>query len=109
MGISLMETIDKKTTKEDVQTGVDRHLRIILKSQEVKNLEYVSTTIVSLAKQNTFRVKGPKFMPNKVLKITTRRSPNGNGTNTWDKFEMRIHSRLLISGALMNLSLISLI
>jgi small subunit ribosomal protein S20e len=74
-----METLDKKTTKEEVQTGENRHLRIILKSQEVKNLEYVSTTIVSLAKQNTFTVKGPKFMPNKVLKITTRRSPCGNG------------------------------
>ena len=74
-----METLDKKTGKEEVQTGENRHLRIILKSQEVKNLEYVSTTIVSLAKQNTFVVKGPKFMPNKVLKITTRRSPNGNG------------------------------
>ncbi len=76
-----METLDKKTTKEEVQTGENRHLRIILKSQEVKNLEYVSTTIVSLAKQNTFTVKGPKFMPNKVLKITTRRSPCGNGKN----------------------------
>ena len=77
-----METIDKKTTKEEVQEKEEHHLRIILKSQEVKNLEYVSSTIVNLAKQNTFRVNGPKYMPNKILKITTRRSPCGNGKQT---------------------------
>ena len=86
-----MDTLDKKTTKEEVQTGENRHLRIILKSQEVKNLEYVSTTIVSLAKQNTFTVKGPKFMPNKVMKITTRRSPCGNGK----KFNFKLRYKYL--------------
>ena len=90
-----METIDKKTTKEEVQETENHHLRIILKSQEVKNLEFVSSTIVSLAKQNTFKVNGPKYMPNKILKITTRRSPCGNGTNTYDKFEMRVHTRVI--------------
>ena len=34
-------------------------------------------------------------MPTKTLKITTRKSPCGEGTNTWDRFEMRIHKRLL--------------
>jgi len=81
-----METIDKKTTKEEVQETENHHLRIILKSQEVKNLEFVSSTIVSLAKQNTFKVNGPKYMPNKILKITTRRSPCGNGKKSFVNF-----------------------
>jgi small subunit ribosomal protein S20e len=34
-------------------------------------------------------------MPTKHLRITTRKSPCGEGTNTWDKFELRIHKRLL--------------
>lgn len=34
-------------------------------------------------------------MPTKVLRITTRKSPCGNGTNTFDKFEMRIHKRVI--------------
>ena len=28
-------------------------------------------------------------------RITTRKAPNGEGTNTWDRFEMRIHKRVI--------------
>ena len=34
-------------------------------------------------------------MPTKKLVHTVRKSPCGNGTNTWDRFEMRIHKRVL--------------
>jgi small subunit ribosomal protein S20e len=34
-------------------------------------------------------------MPTKILRITTRQSPCGEGTNTWDRFEMRIHKRII--------------
>jgi hypothetical protein len=34
-------------------------------------------------------------MPTKILRITTRKSPCGEGTNTWDRFEMRIHKRVI--------------
>lgn len=34
-------------------------------------------------------------MPTKVLKVTTRKSPCGEGTNSWDCFEMRIHKRII--------------
>ena len=70
-------------------------IRIILKSQETKNLEYVANTIVKLAKERNFVVRGPKFMPNKHLSLTVRKSPCGEGTNTWDAFEMKIHTRIV--------------
>ena len=41
------------------------------------------------AKEKHLKVKGPVRMPTKVLHITTRKSPCGEGTNTWDRFEMR--------------------
>merc|ERR1712166_793640 len=44
---------------------------------------------------NGLKVRGPRRMPTKVLRITTRKSPCGNGTNTFDKFEMRIHKRVI--------------
>ena len=47
------------------------------------------------AKDKQLKVKGPVRMPTKVLRITTRKSPCGEGTNTWDRFEMRIHKRLI--------------
>lgn len=41
------------------------------------------------------QVKGPVRMPTKILRITTRKAPSGNGTATFDRFEMRIHKRLI--------------
>ena len=63
-------------------------LRIILKSQEVKNLDFVANKIVSLAKESNFNTKGPKFMPNKVLRVTPRSSPNGNGKSIFNSQEL---------------------
>jgi ribosomal protein uS10 len=40
-------------------------------------------------------VRGPIRLPTKILRITTRKSPCGEGTNTWDRFEMRIHKRII--------------
>lgn len=37
----------------------------------------------------------PVRLPTKHLRITTRKSPNGEGTNTFDRFEMRIHKRII--------------
>ncbi len=41
------------------------------------------------------KVSGPVRLPTKHLKITTRKSPCGNGSNTWDRYEMRIHKRVI--------------
>merc|ERR1712150_404894 len=41
------------------------------------------------------KVRGPVRLPTKTLRITTRKSPCGEGTNTYDRFEMRIHKRLI--------------
>ena len=66
---------DKGKDKGEYEETENPTIRIILKSQEVKNLEYVSNTIISLAKEKQFQVKGPRFMPTKLLQITTRKSP----------------------------------
>ena len=34
-------------------------------------------------------------MPTKTLKITTRKTPCGEGSKTWDRYEMRIHKRVI--------------
>lgn len=40
-------------------------------------------------------VKGPVRIPTKTLKITTRKTPCGEGSETWDRFELRIHKRVI--------------
>ncbi|KAF9592093.1 hypothetical protein IFM89_011931, partial [Coptis chinensis] len=74
----------------------DEHrIRITLSSKNVKNLEKVCADLVRGAKEKLMRVKGPVRMPTKVLKITTRKSPCGEGTNTFDRFELRVHKRVI--------------
>lgn len=51
--------------------------------------------MINRAKDKELKVKGPVRMPTKVLRITTRKTPNGEGSKTWDRYEMRIHKRLI--------------
>ena len=51
--------------------------------------------MIARAKDKDLKVKGPVRLPTKVLKITTRKTPNGEGSKTWDRYEMRIHKRLI--------------
>lgn len=85
-----------KQGKEDQQNAPKVHrIRITLTSRNVKNLEKVCSDLVSRAKDKELRVKGPVRLPTKILKITTRKTPNGEGSKTWDTYEMRIHKRLI--------------
>ncbi|RSH84402.1 40S ribosomal protein S20 [Apiotrichum porosum] len=70
-------------------------IRITLTSRNVKNLEKFSADLINRAKDRDLRVKGPVRLPTKFLKHTTRKSPCGEGSKTWDRFEMRIHKRLI--------------
>jgi len=70
-------------------------IRITLTSRNVTSLEKVCADLIKGAKDQKLKVKGPVRLPTKVLKITTRKTPCGEGSKTWDRFEMRIHKRLI--------------
>ena len=55
----------------------------------------VCADLIRGAKDKKLKVKGPVRMPTKYLKITTRKTPCGEGSKTWDRYEMRIHKRLI--------------
>ena len=40
-------------------------------------------------------ITGPIPMPTKKLKITTRKSPDGEGKASFERYQMRIHKRLI--------------
>ncbi len=58
-------------------------------------LNRICDAIKDLAKKSGIIVSGPVPLPTKRIKVTTRKSPCGNGTATFDRFEMRIHRRLI--------------
>ena len=71
------------------------YVRIKLNSNDVEMLNEICNSILDIAKKSGINVRGPVPLPTKRLKITTRKSPCGNGTATFDRFEMRIHKRLI--------------
>jgi small subunit ribosomal protein S20e len=83
--------------KEGVEVGDQKihRIRITLTSRNVENLEKVCADLKKGAVAKDLHVSGPVRLPTKKLKITTRKAPSGEGTNTWDRFEMRIHKRLI--------------
>lgn len=89
-----MKPVAKQGVEEADAPQIHR-IRITLTSRNVKNLEKVCADLIRGAKEKQLKVKGPVRMPTKVLRITTRKTPNGEGSKTWDRFEMRIHKRLI--------------
>ncbi|MEM0057079.1 MAG: 30S ribosomal protein S10 [Candidatus Geothermarchaeota archaeon] len=69
--------------------------RIILVSTNHKVLDEFTKQIKEIAEKTGSKYTGPVYLPTKRVVIPTRRSPCGEGTHTWDKFEMRIHKRLI--------------
>jgi len=70
-------------------------VRIKLNSVDIEMLNDICKSIKDLAKNSGIAISGPVPLPTKKLKVTTRKSPCGNGTATFDRFEMRIHKRLI--------------
>ncbi|XP_054570846.1 40S ribosomal protein S20-like [Eptesicus fuscus] len=71
------------------------HIRIPLTSRNVKSLEKVCADLIRGTKEKNLTVKGPVRILTKTLRITTRKTPCGEGSNTWDRFQMRIHKQLI--------------
>lgn len=55
----------------------------------------VCSELINGANKQKLKVKGPVRMPTKILRITTRKTPCGEGSKTWDRFQMRIHKRVI--------------
>jgi small subunit ribosomal protein S10 len=70
-------------------------VRIKLNSTNIEMLNNICDSIKEIAKKSGITISGPVPLPTKKLKVTTRKSPCGNGTATFDRFEMRIHKRLI--------------
>lgn len=69
--------------------------RIRLSALDINELDNVTQKIKDIAKETGVKIAGPVPLPTKVLTIPTRKAPGGNGTATWEKYQMRIHKRLV--------------
>ncbi|EQL02118.1 hypothetical protein G6O67_004863 [Ophiocordyceps sinensis] len=85
----------QKHDKDHGEAPKSHKIRITLTSKKVNILEKVCSEIIERAKSKDLRAKGPVRLPTQTLKITTRKTPCGEGSKTWDCYEMRIHKRLI--------------
>lgn len=73
--------------------------RIKLSSKSPTDLNFICDEIRDIAKRFGVNYRGPIPLPTKVLKVTTMKTPCGDGTGhgnaTYDHWEMRIHKRVM--------------
>jgi small subunit ribosomal protein S10 len=72
-----------------------QYARIKLTSSNLEELELLAREIKDITEKTGVKSKGPQPLPTKKLKITTRKAPTGEGTHTFDHWQLRIHRRIL--------------
>ena len=72
--------------------------RIKLASIDINKINEVCSYISDIAEKTGVEMRGPIPLPTKKLRVTTRKSPDGEGTATWERYEMRIHKRVIDLG-----------
>lgn len=70
-------------------------VRILLRGERIADLDGVVNQIKELGKTLGMRVRGPVNLPVRRLNISTRRTPCGDGSDTYEHWEKRIHKRLV--------------
>ncbi|MGM5484259.1 MAG: 30S ribosomal protein S10 [Nanobdellota archaeon] len=72
--------------------------RIKLASTDIGKVNKVTQEIRDIADKTGVEMRGPVPLPTKKLRITTRKSPDGEGKASWERYEMRVHKRLIDLG-----------
>ena len=72
-----------------------RKARIRLTSTDYAKLEEVCGELRNIAQKTGVKINGPVPLPTKRLRVPVLKAPSGEGTATWDRWEMRIHKRLI--------------
>ncbi|KRZ86888.1 40S ribosomal protein S20, partial [Trichinella sp. T8] len=82
----------KEKTVDDL-SSTQHKIRISLTSRNVPALEKTCQELMNSARDKNVMPRGPVRYPTKTLRITCRKTPCGEGSKTWDRFQMRIHKR----------------
>ena len=69
--------------------------RISLTGTEPAKVDLVCMQIKKISERTGVHMSGPMPLPTKRLRVPVRKSPDGEGTETWDHWEMRVHKRLI--------------
>jgi len=69
--------------------------RISIHGTDPRDVDKVCQEIKEIAQRCGISMSGPIPLPTKRLVVPVRKSPDGEGSETWDHWEMRIHKRII--------------
>jgi len=69
--------------------------RVKLRSTSQEKVEELAGEIVEIGEEYDATVSGPVPMPTQTLRIPTRKAPDGEGSETIERYEMHVHNRLI--------------
>ncbi|MDD5148566.1 MAG: 30S ribosomal protein S10 [Candidatus ainarchaeum sp.] len=69
--------------------------RIKLTSPDFKQLTSICAQLLDVAEKTGVKHSGAIPLPTKKLVIPTRKAPCGGGTETYEKWQLRIHKRMI--------------
>lgn len=75
-----------------------KRARINLSSIDIGKINQICGSIKEIAKKTKTEIAGPIPLPTKKLKHTVRKCPCGDGKASFERFEMRIHKRVIDLG-----------
>ena len=73
----------------------EQKARISLSGTDPKKVDGVCQQIKAISERTGVAMSGPIPLPTKRLVVPCRKSPDGEGSETWERWEMRIHKRLI--------------
>jgi small subunit ribosomal protein S10 len=68
---------------------------IKLVSTVAKDVDSIAKQIKTIATSLNIKSKGPVPLPTRIISQTTRKNPTSDGSHTYERWELRIHKRLL--------------
>ncbi len=68
---------------------------IKLVSLSATDVDSIIRQIKAIAETMNVKCKGPVPFPTRVISHTTRKTPCGTGSHTYEKWQMRFHKRLI--------------
>ncbi len=69
--------------------------RIRLAGTEPETIDEICDRIRTIAERTGVDLSGPVPLPTKRLVVPIRKAPDGEGTETYERWEMRVHKRLI--------------
>jgi small subunit ribosomal protein S10 len=69
--------------------------RVKLRSTSQTKVDDLADEIMEIGDEYEAEVSGPVPLPTDTLEIPTRKAPDGEGSETIERYEMHVHKRLL--------------